>query len=120
MLDIRASKDVHLHMYAPHAFRRMKPSDDLKLYLIPPLPCDWTLPGQIDQFNVFAGQLYLRDYRSYLQLCRFLEIPMKESPNDTVIQRNLFNIPGSFEQIEITLSGSPLPSVMELLALRHQ
>ena len=119
MPDIRVSKHVHLHMYAPRAFQRIKPSDDLKLYLIPPLLRDWTSPwALIDQLNVFAGQLYLRDYRSYLRLCRFLEVPTKESPNDTVIQRNLFNIPGSFEQMEITFSGSPLPSVMELLALQ--
>ena len=67
MPDIRASKHVHLHMYTPRAFRRMKPSDDLKLYLIPPLLRDWTPPwALIDQLNVFTGQLYLRDYRSYL------------------------------------------------------
>ncbi|KAN0084606.1 hypothetical protein V8E55_008110 [Tylopilus felleus] len=119
MPDIRASKHVHLHMYESCAFRRMKPSDDLKLYSIPPLLRNWTPPwALIDQMNVFIGQLYLRDYRSYLRLCRFLEVPMKESPNDTVIQRNLFDIPRSFKHVEITFSGSPLSSVMELLALQ--
>ena len=117
--DIRMSEHVHLHVYAPRTSERMKPSDDLQLYTIPPLPSDWTPPwALIDQLNVFAGQLYLRDYEAYLRLCRFLDIPTQESPNDTVIRRNLFNIPGSFEENEIEFASSPLPFVMALLAIR--
>ncbi|KAF8557885.1 hypothetical protein OG21DRAFT_1504871 [Imleria badia] len=117
--DIRASEYVHLHLYAPRTSQRMKPSDDLRLYSIPPLPSDWTPPWDlIDQLNVFSGQLYLRDYQSYLRLCRFLDVPTKESSNDIPIRRNLFNIPGSFEEMEITFAGSPLPCVMALLAIR--
>jgi hypothetical protein len=121
MPDIRASEYVHLHIYAPRTSQRMKPSDDLRLYSIPPLPSDWTPPWDlIDQLNVFAGQLYLRDYESYLRLCRFLGVPTKELSNGTAIRWNLFNIPGSFEEMEIMFSGSPLPSVMALLAVRSR
>ena len=117
--DIRASEHVHLHLYAPRTSQRMKPSDDLRLYVIPPLPSDWTPPWDlIDQLNVFAGQLYIRDYTSYLRLCRFLDVPTKETSDGTTVRRNLFNIPGSFEEMEITFSGSPLPAVMALLAIR--
>ena len=118
---IRLSEYVHLHLYAPRTSQRMKPSDDLKLYAIPPLPSDWTPPwALIDQLNIFAGQLYLRDYASYLRLCRFLDIPTKDLLDGTVVRRNLFNIPGSFEENEITFSGSPLPSVMALLSIRSR
>ena len=124
MPDIRASECVHLHVYAPRTSQRMKPSDDLRLYSIPPLPSDWTPPWDlIDQLNVFAGQLYLGDYESYLRLCRFLGVPTTSTadfPNDTPIRRNLFNIPGSFEETEITFLGSPLPSVLALLAIRSR
>ena len=121
MPDIRASEQIHLHLYAPRTSQRMKPSDDLRLYTIPPLPSSWTPPWDlIDQLNVFAGQLYLRDYASYLRLCRFLDVPTSQSPNDTRIQRNLFRVPGSFEETEITFAGSPLPSVMALLAIRSR
>ena len=121
MPDIRASEHVHLHLYAPRKSQRMKPSDDFKLYSIPPLPTDWTPPwALIDQLNVFAGQLYLRDHRSYLRLCRFLGVPTQEFPDDTVIRRNVFQIPGSFEEHEITFLGSPLPSVMALLGIRSR
>ncbi|KAF8121889.1 hypothetical protein EV363DRAFT_1457064 [Boletus edulis] len=115
MPDIRASENVHLHVYAPRTSQRMKPSDDLRLYSIPPLPSDWIPPRDlIDQLNVFAGQLYLSDYESYTRLCRFLDV------DDTTVRRNLFNIPGSFEEMAITFSGSPLPSVMALLAIRSR
>ncbi|KAF8554401.1 hypothetical protein OG21DRAFT_1484696 [Imleria badia] len=118
MPDIRASKCVHLHLYAPRTSQRMKPSDDLRLYSILPLPSDWTPPWDlVEQLNVFAGQLYLRDYTSYLRLCRFLGVPTKDS---TATRRNLFNMPGGLEEIERTFSGSPLPSVMALLAIRSR
>ena len=123
LLGIRASECVHLHVYAPRTSQRMKPSDDLRLYSIPPLPCDWTPPwALIDQLNVFAGQLYLRDYESYLRVCRFLGVPtsITDFPNATATPRNLFNIPGSFEEMEITFLGSPLPAVMALLGIRSR
>ena len=118
MPDIRESEYVHLHLYAPRTSRHMKPSDDLRLYVVPPLPPDWSPPGAlVDQLNVFAGQLYLRDYASYLRLSRFLGVRSTES-FETALRRNLFNIPGSFEENEIRFAGSPLPFVMALLAMR--
>ena len=121
MPDIRASECIHFHVYAPHTSQRMKPSDDLRLYSIPPLPSNWTPPWPlIDQLNVFAGQLHLRDYESYHRLCHFLGVPTKESSNGTAVRWSIFNIPGSFEDMEITFSGSPLPSVMALLAVRSR
>ncbi|KAF8551736.1 hypothetical protein OG21DRAFT_1498931 [Imleria badia] len=121
MPDIRASKYVRLHMYAPRTSQRMKPSDDLQLYSIPHLASNWTPPwALIDQLNVFAGQLYLRDYESYIRLCRLFGIPAtKESRNEILAQRNLSNIHGSSKKNEMT-SGSPLPFVQALLAIRRR
>ena len=116
--DIRASEQVHLHMYAPRTSQHMKPSDDVKIYSIPPLSSDWSPPwGLIDQLNVFAGQLYLRDYASYLCLCHFLGVSMKESPNETATHQNVFHIPGSFKEDEVTFIDSLLPCVKALLAI---
>ena len=69
---------------------------------------------------MFTGQLYLANYRSYLQLCHFLDVLTTESPKDTTVRWNLFDIPGSFKKSEIRFSGSPLPSVMALLAMRSK
>ena len=118
---IRLSKHVRLHMYAPRTSQRMKPSDDLKLYTIPSLPSDWLSPwALIDQLNVFAGQLYLRDYESYLRLCHFLDLPMQESPNTPAVWWNQLNVSDSFKRMKTTFLGSrsPLPFIKALLAIR--
>ena len=121
MPDIRTSDYVHLHLYVPRTSQRIKPSDDLRLYSIPLLPADWTPPWDlIDQLNVFAGQLYLRNYTLYLRLCRFLGVSTTRTDisDDAAIRWNLFDIPGSFEEMEIKFSGLLLPSVMALLAIQ--
>ena len=95
----------------------MKPSDDLRFYTIPPLPSDWTPPWElINQLNIFAGQLYLRDYASYLRVCCLLGVPaMKQQWN----QWNLSNVHGSDKKDETKSFrlGSSLPFVKVLLAI---
>ena len=122
MPDIRISKYVRLHVYTPRTSKYMRPADDLMFYSIPPVPDNWTPPWDlIDQLNVFAGQLYLRDYESYLRLLRFLGIHRTELPKSvgTAIRHNLIT-PGVLEEIENTFENSPLPSVMMLLAVRRR
>ncbi|KAI6002350.1 hypothetical protein EDC04DRAFT_3147123 [Pisolithus marmoratus] len=71
--EIRNSGFVCLHIYTPRTQARMHPCDDLRLYTIPSAPSDWTAPiSLVDQVNLFAGQLYLRNYDTYIRLCRFL------------------------------------------------
>ena len=122
MPEIRTSKHVHLHVYAPRTSQRTKPSDDLRLYSIPPLPSDWTPPwALIDQLNVFAGQLYLTDYGSYLRLCRLLRLDIpatRESMNNPTVKRNLLHVLGIPKKKEIAYSGWTLPFVKAVLAIR--
>ncbi|KAN0080285.1 Protein of unknown function (DUF3638) domain containing protein [Tylopilus felleus] len=64
---IRSSDRVHLHLYTPRITKSVKPCDNLALYNIPALPAGWTPPAPLlDQLNVFAGQLYLKDYEMYI------------------------------------------------------
>ncbi|KAF8132464.1 hypothetical protein EV363DRAFT_108384 [Boletus edulis] len=121
MPDIRQSKFVHLHVYTPRTSKCMKPTDDLMFYTIPPISDSWTPPCDlIDQLNVFAGQLYLRDYESYLRLRRFLGMDGKDLPKNvgTAIRRNPIT-PGVLEEMGNAVKDSPLPSVMMLLAIRR-
>ncbi|KAF9512309.1 hypothetical protein BS47DRAFT_1363216 [Hydnum rufescens UP504] len=78
--EIRRSKVTHLHIYAPRTTQSMISFDDFKFHCIPPLPRQWITPPSlvISQLNLWAGQLYLRDHRTYLELCRFLGIDMPE------------------------------------------
>ena len=71
--DIKSSDNVHLHLYTPRITKSMKPCDDLALYSIPAVPAGWAPPPSLmDLLNVFAGQLYLKDYETYIRLCGFL------------------------------------------------
>jgi hypothetical protein len=102
----------------------MSPCDDLKLYSIPAVPDTWTAPlFLVDHLNVFAGQLYLRDYTTYIQLCRFLCLQARdlEVDGDFTVQSDGFIKPedrpprartgGSFQ-------ASPIPSLKRLSGLR--
>ena len=119
--EIRLSEHVHLHLYTPSTIKHVRPCDDLKLYSVPPVSSDWNPPwALIDQLNVFAGQLYLRNYTSYVRLSYFLGVPTTDLP-DALVQRNWFKVPGSLDtEIEMTFDNTPLPFVMMLLAIRRR
>ncbi|KAG1848861.1 hypothetical protein F4604DRAFT_127913 [Suillus subluteus] len=124
--DIRASLQVHLHIYTPRVIRMMKPCDDLRLYSIPSLPMQWT-PHEalILQLNIFAGQLYFLHHSTYVQLCRFLGIYIAdiEGQGAFEVQSDGFirpedllptaNQPGLFEQ-------SPIPMLKALFSIRRK
>ena len=120
--DIRTSKHVHLHVYTPRTSERMEPTDDLMFYSVPAVPADWTPPWElIDQLNVFAGQLYLRDWDAYLRLTSFLDPPKQpqEDNGGRTVWYNLFNL-SSWKEVGKTHPESLLPSVMMLLAIRRR
>ncbi|KAF8838139.1 hypothetical protein BDN67DRAFT_1024216 [Paxillus ammoniavirescens] len=123
---IRDNKMVHLHIYTPRTVQSMPPCDNLKLYSIPALPDTWTPPSSlVDHLNVFAGQLYLRDYATYIRLCRFLCLQARdlEADGDFTIQSDGFIRPedrppkartgGSFQE-------SPILSLKKLFGLRRK
>jgi len=79
LLDIRRSEHVHLHIYTPWVQKAMLPCDDLDLYSIPATSRNSVVHATLnDQLNLFAGQLYLRDYETYIRLCCFLCIYAKD------------------------------------------
>ena len=123
MPEIRISKHVRLHLYIPRTTKHMKPYDGLGLYSIPSLPLDWIPPQKlIHQLNVFAGQLYLKDHKSYLELCELLGIHTKDLRGKTgkVLEFNWLSNPRSINaEIKDRLRGTPLPLAMLLLAIRQ-
>ncbi|KIK92145.1 hypothetical protein PAXRUDRAFT_147949 [Paxillus rubicundulus Ve08.2h10] len=126
MADIRNSKCVHLHVYTPRTIQSMKPCDDLSLYSVPTVPLDWTPPlALMDQLNVFAGQLYLRDYATYIRLCRFLCIYAKDlqDEDDIEVQCDGFIAPQHrplLAQSNKSFQCTPLPSLKALVGLRRK
>ncbi|KAL4078001.1 hypothetical protein J3A83DRAFT_4087181 [Scleroderma citrinum] len=123
--DIRRSKHVRLHIYTPRVQKAMSPCDNLDLYTIPTAP-DCAIDTILqDQLNLFAGQLYLRDYESYVRLCQFLCIYAKGLEGQGDIRRdNDGFIPPVHRPPRAGQAGSfsksPLPFLRFLIGLRRK
>ncbi len=81
---IREKKNVTLHVYTPRLSLANPTLEDLSFCAVPPLPIDWVAPPVGTQINLFAGQLYLRNYEEYLGLCRFLGLCFR-APGDNIM-----------------------------------
>ena len=124
--DIRSSDKVHLHLYTPRITKSMKPCDDLALYSIPAVPAGWTPPSSLmDQLNVFTGQLYLKDYETYIRLCRFLCVYARDLQDEEDIEVGCDgfispnNRPRHLQSV-YTFQTSPLDSLRKLMGLRRK
>jgi hypothetical protein len=123
--DIRASKYVCLHMYAPCTTRTMKPLDDLTFYCIPPTPSRNT-SSSLDvrcQLNIWAGQLYLDSYETYLYLCLLLGVSSSEEAGYSSVESDRF-VPKKGrirEMVDVCLfDESPLALLQTLFGLRRK
>ncbi|KAH7922509.1 hypothetical protein BV22DRAFT_1131369 [Leucogyrophana mollusca] len=122
--DIRSSKHVHLHIYTPRVTQAMRSCDDLRLHSIPPLPGAWSPPELlIPQLNLFAGQLYLPNYPTYLELCRFLGVYARDLEHeDEMVDSDGFIAPQRRPQAAAMspFQESPVPSLKGLIAMRRK
>ncbi|KAK2765376.1 hypothetical protein FQN54_008222 [Arachnomyces sp. PD_36] len=82
--SIRTYKVVTLHCYSPRTGASMRSMEDLSLFAIPDVPTGWATRSITMQLNLFAGQLYLRDYGEYLALCKFLGLCSRAPDNEGV------------------------------------
>jgi hypothetical protein len=90
---IRSSRHATLHIYSPKVVQDMQSFEDLRFYCIPNLRPTWTSPNSriLNQLNLFAGQLYLKDYSTYLAVCEFLGLcteGLKQKIQNVIIRRN--------------------------------
>ena len=126
LTDIRSSHSIHLHLYTPRVLKSMKPCDDLALYSIPSVPAGWIAPSLLmDQLNVFAGQLYLKDMKTYTRLCRFLCVYTRDLEGEEGIEvgYNGFISPENRPahlQTTRSFENSPLLSVKALVGIRRK
>ncbi|KAH0834166.1 hypothetical protein J3R83DRAFT_11472 [Lanmaoa asiatica] len=123
---IRRSNDVHLHLYTPRIAKSMKPCDDLALYSVPTASTGWTPPRLLmDQLNVFAGQLYLKDYETYIRLCRFLCVYTRDLQGEegTKVRCDGFISPRNrprHSRTVHTFQSTPMNSLRVLMGLRRK
>ncbi|KAF8956269.1 hypothetical protein BDZ97DRAFT_1925661 [Flammula alnicola] len=126
--DIRASKVVRLHMFAPRTTQTMKPFDDLTFYCVPPLPPRNTASVSLSldvrcQLNIWAGQLYLDEYETYRRLCLLLGVSWSEETGYSSVEMDRF-VPrrGRIgEMVDVCLfDESPLALLKTLFGLRRK
>lgn len=123
--DISKSRTVVLHMYAPRVIKDLPSYEDLMLYATPPPRMPWSPPVPlVDQLNIFAGQLYFRDYRAYDRVCRFLGLCLDDTgaSNAEYIESDGF-VAKRHRQImrmHSPFTTSPVLPLRALLALRRK
>ncbi|KAI0066738.1 hypothetical protein BV25DRAFT_1972593 [Artomyces pyxidatus] len=125
--ELRASRAVHLHIYAPRVTQAAPSFSDLRFCCIPPLPPAWAPPPRLvrSQLNLWAGQLYIDDAATYTELCAFLGVEL-EAASEGASHRESdgFVLPGhrlpGRRVLESPFSESPLPALRELVGLRRK
>jgi hypothetical protein len=83
---LRDQKTMALHVYSARTSASMLPLDSLRFCPVPTLASQsWPNPieNQIQQLNLFAGQLYLKNMTEYHAMCNFLGL-CSRPPNDQV------------------------------------
>ncbi|KAF8127615.1 hypothetical protein EV363DRAFT_1513903 [Boletus edulis] len=125
----RAHNDV-LVILSPYEVNRLlseiRSSDKVHLHVIPTIPAGWTPPPLLmDQLNVFAGQLYLKDYETYIRLCRFLCVYTKVTQDEEGIEVGCdgFILPNYRPQHLLgvsTFQTTPLDSLRTLMGIRRK
>ena len=84
--SIRENKKVTLHVYSPRVNLSVRSLEDLSFCAVPPVPAyyiDALVLRHTMHLNLYAGQLYLKNYEEYISTCRFLGLAYGV-PNETV------------------------------------
>ncbi|PQE07113.1 p-loop containing nucleoside triphosphate hydrolase protein [Rutstroemia sp. NJR-2017a BVV2] len=124
--SLRQSKVVTLHTYSPRSSVSMRTLEDLSFCAIPaahgPLPD----PNIIRHLNLFAGQLYIRDFGEYTILCQFLGL-CSQPPDDSIqVACDGFIYPASRANSEsimlraCSFTASPVQFLRMVIAFRRK
>jgi hypothetical protein len=124
--DIRKFRRVTLHVYSPRVVASARSLDDLSFCAVPEVRQSWSPPLVVTHLNLFAGQLYFRDYLEYLSVCRFLGLC--HSPPDNGVDVNCEGFVASSSRARYdpvmenicSFSTSPVGLLKILMDLRRQ
>jgi hypothetical protein len=124
--DIRESKYVRLHVYAPRTTQAMKTFEDRTFYCVPPSsPSGYNALVSLSldvrcQLNIWAGQLYLDKYETYLCLCLLLGVSSSETTGYSSVQSDRL-VPKIGEMVDVCLfNESPLTLLKLLFGSRRK
>ncbi|KAJ4287163.1 hypothetical protein N0V90_012561 [Kalmusia sp. IMI 367209] len=93
---IHKSNIVTLHLYAPRTTQGYDPLDTLDLYCAGrgfAASCPSICRSEIVQLNLFAGQLYFKSYKEYIELCGYLGLAWRAPNGGEELQADGFIVP---------------------------
>lgn len=119
-------KRVSLHVYSACTSGTMRPIDGLEFYAIPSIQSPIPYGSETMLLNIFAGQLYFKDFDEYVDLCRFLGLCYEPPTVNVRVLGDGFVHPSDRAQYdaimaqECPFSKSPVPLVQELIGYRRK
>ena len=123
---IRKHKRAVLHVYAPRLNVSARKLEDLSFCAIPPVPKSWPVPLVVRHLNVFAGQLYMRNYEEYIALCGFLGLSSKAPEGNMEVGSDGFVKPSSRDLSNVValrespFMKSPVEFLRRIFAMRRK
>lgn len=115
--EIKASNVVKLHVYAPRQNGAVAALDHLQLYTIPSVESKRFFPRElIIELNLFAGQLYLKDFNEYSEVCDYLGLAWNAEEQFTAVRADGFIVPGRRSKNRSKFTHSPVQFLKLLMA----
>lgn len=115
---IAKSEHVHLHLYSPLSSLAYTSMESLKLYTVPVLPKNWTLPSRLRiLLNLFSGQLYINSKDDYYEVCKLLNLSYGPTKDGVTVEPDGFII-SQPDDILTKFKESPILFLKHLLAIR--
>lgn len=106
---IKASEVVMLHTYAPRQNGGVAALDHLQLYTIPSAESKRLISRNlIIELNLFAGQLYLKDFNEYAEVCDYLGLAWNAEEQGTTVRADGFILPGRRSKNRSEFTQSPV------------
>jgi hypothetical protein len=123
--DIMSSEHVRLHIYSPKVTNTMKSFEDLSFLTLPYSSSAQIQGPLIEQLNLFAGQLFLKNYAAYRALCELLSLHADSnfSPGEGRVDSDGFVALSSRQALCMGISpfkSSPVAFLMRLTGLRRK
>ena len=124
----RTSQHVRLHIFAAHSNLSVQSLEDLNFFMVPYGSPAFTLPRPMAlQVGLFSGSLYLRDYKTYREVCAALRLcfdPLPPHLSRPEIITSSYFVKSESARRELKMIGpgfeaNPLSFLRELLKMRR-
>jgi hypothetical protein len=128
LTHFKESQHVRLHVFSAHSNLSVQSLEDLNFFMLPYGSPAFALPRPVAlQVSLFSGSLYLRDYKTYRDVCAVLRLcfdPIPDHLSKPEIITSSYFVKSESARQELNMTGpgfeaNPLPFLRELLKMRR-